>query len=118
MNNETPLFRIPGGVPKVRLQTLLQVLDKHTPVKSYQVDIILNVIAGFHIHEKETATDLAIAAAVACSFLSRTLPRRWLMVGEIGLGGELRAVRDLEVGGARQLGLGWLGGWSDEGLRG
>lgn len=66
-------------------------------MRSYQVDIILNVIAGFQIQDKETATDLGIATAVAASFLDKRAPRDVAFIGEIGLGGELRPVRDLDV---------------------
>jgi DNA repair protein RadA/Sms len=48
------------------------------------------------IRASEPAVDLAVALAVASSFLDTPLPQGTVAVGEIGLSGEVRGVRDLE----------------------
>ncbi|KAL5697705.1 hypothetical protein ACHQM5_028822 [Ranunculus cassubicifolius] len=56
--------------------------------------IFVNVVSGIKL--KETAGDLAIAAAVCSSFLECPIPNNVAFIGEIGLGGELRAVPRME----------------------
>jgi DNA repair protein RadA/Sms len=65
----------------------------------------LNVVGGLRL--QEPGGDLAIAAALASSVYDRTLPSEALFVGELGLGGEVRAVGQLErrLAEAAQLGL-------------
>ena len=57
-------------------------------------DIFVNVVGGLRI--SEPAVDLAIAVAIASSFRERVVPRDVAFIGEIGLGGELRAVGQIE----------------------
>jgi DNA repair protein RadA/Sms len=46
---------------------------------------------------EETASDLAVAAAVASSLKGKAVPAGWVLAGEIGLGGELRPARQAEA---------------------
>ena len=100
----TPL-RVPTGVKKERLWLILAVLGKHTSVRPYGVDVHINVTGGLTMNEP--AADLAIAAAIASSFYERPLARDIALIGEVGLGGELRPVAQLQkrVGEAVKLGF-------------
>jgi DNA repair protein RadA/Sms len=59
-----------------------------------QLDVFLNVVGGVQIDEP--AGDLAVVAALVSAVLNRGLPPTAVFVGEVGLGGELRAVSQIE----------------------
>jgi DNA repair protein RadA/Sms len=58
-------------------------------------DVFMNV-AG-RVRLDEPAVDLGIVAAVASSFLDRFVPGRTLVLGEVGLAGEVRAVGQVDA---------------------
>src|SRR5690606_15836870 len=73
---------------------LLAVLEKRAGIAFGQLDVFLNVVGGVRL--VETAGDLAVAAALASSVFDREVPGDAIFVGEVGLGGELRAVGQIE----------------------
>ena len=89
-----PPMRVPSGVKKERLWLILAVLSKYTRIKPFGVDIHVNVTGGLNM--TEPSADLAIACAIGSSYYERPLPSDTAVLGEIGLGGELRAVTHLE----------------------
>jgi DNA repair protein RadA/Sms len=86
--------RVTTGFDRQRLAMLLAVLERRAALKLSQADVFLNVVGGVRI--TETAGDLAVAAAVASAALDRPVPADAIFVGEIGLGGEIRAVGQAE----------------------
>ena len=92
--NNAPPMRVPSGVKKERLWLILAVLSKYTRIKPFGVDIHVNVTGGLNV--TEPSADLAIACAIASSYYERPLPADTAVVGEIGLGGELRPVPQIE----------------------
>jgi DNA repair protein RadA/Sms len=82
-----------SGVDQSRVQMLLAVLTKRVGLALGNQDVYLNVAGGFTL--SEPAVDLGVAAAVASSFRERRIPREVALIGEVGLGGELRAVTRL-----------------------
>ena len=92
--SQSPPLRAPTGVKKERLWLILAVLGKHTSVRPYGVDVHINVTGGLTV--TEPAADLAIAAAIASSYYERPLGRETALIAEVGLGGELRSVTQLE----------------------
>lgn len=86
--------RVATGFDRQRLALLLAVLEKRAGIAFGQLDVFLNVVGGVRI--VETAADLAVAAALASSVVDRELPGDAVFLGEIGLGGELRAVGQVE----------------------
>lgn len=86
--------RVATGFDRQRLALLLAVLEKRAGVPFGQLDVFLNVAGGVRI--TETAVDLAVAAALLSSALDRDVPADATFVGELGLGGELRTVAQLE----------------------
>lgn len=86
--------RVSTGFDHKRLALLLAVLEKRAGIAFGQLDVFLNVAGGIRI--TETAADAAVAAALASSVFDRPLPADSVIVGELGLGGELRGVRRLD----------------------
>jgi len=87
--------RTPNGVDYNRLLMIAAVLSRRVGVKLVEQDIFVNVVGGIKIDEP--AADLAIAAAVTSSM--RDLPVRAdaVLIGEIGLAGELRLPGQMPV---------------------
>ena len=73
---------------------LLAVLAKHSKINTGNHDIYLNIAGGLKI--KETSADLAVCLAVASAYAEKTLPEKTLLLGEVGLSGEIRSVPQLE----------------------
>ena len=93
--------RVTLGLDQNRLAMLLAVLHRHGGIPTYDQDVFLNVVGGVKV--LETASDLALMAAVMSSLRNRPLPHDLLVFGEVGLSGECvrcRAARAPE--GSRQ----------------
>lgn len=86
--------RSASGIGLSRLALLLAVLEKHAGVKLAALDVFVNVVGGFSIDE--TAADLAVCLALASSRIKAPVPEDFLILGEVGLAGEVRAVSQLE----------------------
>ncbi|MCE2489513.1 MAG: DNA repair protein RadA [Anaerolineae bacterium] len=82
--------RTPNGVDANRLLLISAVLAKRAGLRLQEQDLFVNVIGGLKV--SEPAADLALAAALASSFHELPLPADLVLIGELGLGGELRAV--------------------------
>jgi DNA repair protein RadA/Sms len=74
---------------------LVAVLEKRLGMHLMGHDIFMNVAGGVKVHEP--AVDLAVIAAVASSFTDRSVPQDTIVMGEVGLTGEVRAVSHLET---------------------
>jgi DNA repair protein RadA/Sms len=86
--------RVTTGFDHKRLALLLAVLEKRAGLAFGQLDVFLNVVGGLRI--AETAGDAAVAAALASSVFDRPVPAEAVVIGELGLGGELRAVGQVD----------------------
>ncbi len=74
---------------------VLAVLEARCGLALGGYDVYLNVAGGLRIGEP--AADLAVAAALVSSRLDRPVPAGTVVFGEIGLGGEVRAVGQVEL---------------------
>ena len=83
------------GVDHNRLALLVAVLEKKVGLVMTGQDIFLNVVGGVKL--SEPAADLAMIAAVASSHLDRSIAPHTMVVGEVGLAGEVRAVTQPEI---------------------
>lgn len=83
-----------NGFDLNRLQMLLAVLMKNSKINLSNHDVYVNVAGGFKI--KETTADLAICLAVASAFLEKPLPPKTIILGEVGLSGEIRSISQIE----------------------
>lgn len=97
--------RTATGVDGRRLQLLLAVLEKHEGLRFSQQDVFLNVAGGVRLDEP--AVDLGVALAVASSLRDVPVDSGTAVFGEVGLGGEIRAVSRVEarLAEARHLGF-------------
>ena len=80
--------RTPNGVDFNRLLLIAAVLTRRMGLKLGEQDVFVNVVGGIQIDEP--AADLAIAAAVASSWKDVSVRADTVLIGEIGLAGELR----------------------------
>lgn len=80
--------RNPNGVEYNRLLMLAAVLTRRAGIKLAEQDIYVNVVGGMKIDEP--AADLAVAAAIASSMKDLPVRADAVLIGEIGLAGELR----------------------------
>ncbi|MDO4833848.1 MAG: DNA repair protein RadA [Bacillota bacterium] len=82
------------GIESSRLAMLIAVLEKRMGLKLDNQDVYVNVVGG--IRPEGTFTDLAVALAVYSSNTGRKLDSRTLVLGEVGLTGDLRAVQNAD----------------------
>ena len=83
------------GIAANRLHQILAVLEKHLGLPLSRFDCYLAVAGGLEV--EEPAADLGVAAAVVASYRDLVLPPGTVLVGELGLGGQLRPVGQLEL---------------------
>ncbi|PYM76297.1 MAG: DNA repair protein RadA [Candidatus Rokuibacteriota bacterium] len=83
------------GADYNRVCLLLAVLEKRAGVPLGSQDVFVNVAGGGRV--TEPAADLGIVVAAASSYMDRPVPSDVLVVGEVGLTGEVRAVAGLEL---------------------
>ncbi len=83
------------GWDSARLAMILAVLESRAGMSFAQLDVYLNVAGGLRI--TEPAADLAVAAALVSAATGEPLPERQVIMGEIGLSGEIRAVNQLDL---------------------
>jgi DNA repair protein RadA/Sms len=81
--------RTPNGVDLYRLLLVSAVLTRRAGVRVAEEDIFINVVGGLRI--SEPAADLAMAVAIASSVKDRPVSADLVLIGEVGLSGELRA---------------------------
>jgi DNA repair protein RadA/Sms len=93
------------GVDSTRMSLLSAVLEKKARLRLFDRDIFVNVAGGAKIGEP--AADLAVAAAIASSWLDKAMPADMVVVGEIGLTGEIRRVGRLKDRLAEASGMGF-----------
>jgi DNA repair protein RadA/Sms len=85
--------RTPNGVDFNRLLLVTAVLTRRMSLRLADPDVFVNIVGGLQI--QEPAADLAIAAAIASSAKDQPVPADMVLLGEIGLSGELRAAGQL-----------------------
>jgi len=84
-----------SGFDLNRLSVLSAVISKRTKINLTTQDIILNIVGGLRI--SDPALDLAACAAIVSSSQDKYFSRETLVLGEVGLGGEVRNVSRLEM---------------------
>tara|TARA_Y100000590_G_scaffold377361_1_gene443554 strand:- start:76 stop:1404 length:1329 start_codon:yes stop_codon:yes gene_type:complete len=85
--------RTPNGVDFNRLLLVTAVLTRRLNYRLADQDVFVNIVGGLQI--QEPAADLAIAGAIASSVKDQPLIPDTVLIGEIGLSGELRASRQM-----------------------
>ncbi|OGM81240.1 DNA repair protein RadA [Candidatus Woesebacteria bacterium RIFOXYB1_FULL_40_26] len=82
--------RIAQGIDSKRFELLLAVLTRRCGLPLYEYDVFVNVTGGISV--REPSCDLAVCLSVASSFLDKPLRSDSVVVGEVGLLGEIREV--------------------------
>ncbi len=86
--------RTSSGFDLNRLNIIIAVLNRYANLKLDSSDVYVNVVGGLKL--KEPAADLAVAMAIASSKLKKSLPSDLVVIGEMGLSGEIRKVTQME----------------------
>ena len=83
------------GLDSHRVALIVAVMEKRLGMNLSGLDIFMNVTGGVKI--VEPAVDLAIATALASTFLDKPVDKETTLIGEIGLTGEIRAVGHVQA---------------------
>lgn len=86
--------RTANGLDTNRLHLITAVLGRRLGLPLFDQDVYLNVVGGLRV--VEPAADLPSALAIISSFHDKSLPGDMVVMGEVGLSGELRSVGQLE----------------------
>jgi len=97
--------RTSAGVDYNRVNLLMAVLEKRLGYRLGDFDAYVNIAGGIRLNEP--AVDLAVCMALVSSFKDITIDRETVLFGEVGLGGEVRAVSmaDQRIREAKKLGF-------------
>lgn len=97
--------RTVSGFDLNRLNLLIAVLERRTKLKLADKDIFINVVGGLKLNDQ--AADLAICMAIASAAAGRQIDDDVVVFGEVGLGGEIRSVAQVErrIAEAKKLGF-------------
>ncbi|MFM7425275.1 MAG: DNA repair protein RadA [Elainella sp.] len=83
------------GIEYNRLLQILAVLEKRVGIPLSKLDAYVASSGGLNV--AEPAADLGVAVAVAASFRDRMVDPTMVLIGEVGLGGQVRPVAQLEL---------------------
>jgi DNA repair protein RadA/Sms len=93
-NQNSMVRRIANGIDINRLHMVLAVLEKRLQYSFGNSDVFVSVAGGIRI--TEPAADLGLALSIASNELNRPMPDGLIVIGELGLSGEVRRVGQLE----------------------
>jgi len=83
------------GIESSRLQQILAVLEKRVGIPLSKLDTYVASVGGIRV--EEPAADLGVAIAVVAAFRDRIVDHHTVIIGEVGLGGQVRPVPQLEL---------------------
>ena len=86
--------RVSNGFDQRRLSILLAVLEKRAGVRVSATNVFVNIAGGIKI--TEPAADLAVCSAIASSLSEKIIDNQTIIIGEVGLGGEIRSVGHID----------------------
>lgn len=86
--------RVTTGYDYNRINMIIAVLEKKLGIQLSTSDIYVNIAGGLKV--TEPAVDLAIALAITSSYRNKSIDQDMIVLGEIGLSGEVRSVTNLE----------------------
>lgn len=88
-----------------RLNLLIAVIERRTKLKLSDKDVYINVVGGIKL--QDSAADLAVCMAIASALAKRKLSEKYVVFGEVGLGGEIRSAfrPDQRIAEAKKLGF-------------
>ncbi|HUD00746.1 MAG TPA: magnesium chelatase domain-containing protein, partial [Rhabdochlamydiaceae bacterium] len=83
------------GIDSNRLALLLAVLEKRMGYTLFRNDVYVAIAGGLKI--SEPGIDLGVLIAIASSFSNRSIDSETVVMGEVGLGGEVRSIARIEL---------------------
>lgn len=86
--------RVATGFDYRRLAILLAVIEKRAGFRLSANNVFLNMAGGIRI--TEPAIDLAVCCSIASSLLDKVIDSETVIIGEVGLGGEVRSVGHID----------------------
>lgn len=86
--------RVSNGFDQRRLSILLAVLEKRAGIRVSATNVFVNIAGGIRI--TEPAADLAVCVAIASSLTEKVIDNQAIIIGEVGLGGEIRSVGHID----------------------
>ena len=86
--------RIAAGYDYNRMNLLIAVLEKRAGYFFGNLDVYVNIVGGIAL--RDTACDLSVCLSMVSSLLDRPVSDKLIAIGEVGLGGEVRSVPNLE----------------------
>jgi len=86
--------RVSTGFDQRRLSILLAVLEKHGKLRLSTSNVFINMAGGVKIYEP--AIDLAVCCSIASSLSNKLIDNNTVVIGEVGLGGEVRSVGNID----------------------
>ena len=97
--------RVSAGIDYRRLAMLLAVIERKLGFKVSTKDVFLNIVGGLRVEER--ACDLAIVAAIVSGLKDVPIDKDVVVLGEVGLTGEIRLMRQLQrrINEAERLGF-------------
>lgn len=98
--------RVAQGIDSKKLELLLAVLSRRCGLSIYESDVYVSVMGGINLRNDPSA-DLAICMSLASAYFNKTIDRKTVVLGEVGLLGEIRDVvlQDKRIKEARRLGF-------------
>ncbi len=105
-----------SGLDPSRLAMIIAVLEQHAGLRLADRDVFASAVGGVRV--VEPAADLALLLAIAGAHLKRALAPATAVVGEVGLGGEIRPVVQLEQRLREAARLGYTRALTPRGVRG
>lgn len=93
------------GVDRLRLTMLLAILSRNCNIQTGVYDAYVNITGGMKIND--TSADLAIVSAIVSSIQNKAIDPELIILGELGLAGEVRMVHGIEKRVQESLRLGW-----------
>jgi DNA repair protein RadA/Sms len=86
--------RVATGFDYRRLSILLAVLEKRAGLRLSSFNVFLNMAGGLKIDDP--AVDLAVCCAIASSYKDKPVQKDLVVIGEVGLGGEIRSIGHID----------------------
>lgn len=83
-----------SGYDYNRMNLLIAVLEKRAGYFFGNLDVYINIVGGIAL--RETSCDLTVCLSMVSSLLDRPISDKLIAIGEVGLGGEVRSVPNLE----------------------
>jgi DNA repair protein RadA/Sms len=84
-----------AGVDPNRVSLLIAMLEKRLGLHLLSTDVYVNVAGGLNVDEP--AADLAIVAAIVSSYRNRPVDPGIVILGEVGLAGEVRGISQIHL---------------------